>query len=140
MTSQVSDIKLRSICGGWTSNSKAVPKISKEHNNLVVGTFNFDEQSWKDKAARKYMFTSETQKYVLFQHTVHDLNFHYHQGFCPLRAWCPQAILKFDFSLIQPENAPALSCRSALLGNTSDQRCPDLYHLLEIVCSIVTIE
>ena len=68
----MSDIKLRSECGGWTSDGKVTPKLSKEHNNLAVGTFNFSDESWRDKAARKYMFTSETQKYVSF-----DAQFHY---------------------------------------------------------------
>nr|XP_039259699.1 spermatogenesis-associated protein 48-like [Styela clava] len=58
---KVTDIKLRAECGGWTTDEKAIPKPSKEHSNLAVGTFNFSDESWRDKAAKKYMFTSGTQ-------------------------------------------------------------------------------
>lgn len=71
----MSDIKLRSECGGWTSDSKVIPQPSKERNNLAVGTFNFSDQSWKDKAARKFMFTSETQKYITIITGLNCINY-----------------------------------------------------------------
>ncbi|CAK8681371.1 unnamed protein product [Clavelina lepadiformis] len=58
---KVSDIKLRALCGGWTSPTKVPQKPSKKPENILVGTFTFKDGNWRDEAARNHMFTSSTQ-------------------------------------------------------------------------------
>jgi len=58
---KVTDIALRAQAGGWTSPSRVPLPPSKEHENLLVGSFNFKPNNWRDEAAKNYMFTSVTQ-------------------------------------------------------------------------------
>jgi len=58
---KVPDVSLRASLGGWTSDEKVIPQKDEE-NNLAVGTFNFVPGSWKEDAARRFMYSSVTQR------------------------------------------------------------------------------
>lgn len=59
---KISDIVLRAKCAGSTTEEKVAPRKNDKNESLQVGTFNFNPELWRDEAAKKFMYSSVTQR------------------------------------------------------------------------------
>jgi len=63
---KIPDAAIRASLGGCTSDEKVVPKKgADDRENLVVGSFAFEADNWRDQLAKKFMYTSSNQKNYL---------------------------------------------------------------------------